>query len=904
MDYVQIAVHMVRLDITFMRLSSEEPHTQLLNSPTRCWIIPLAWLLGPQSIPFYRALEDKYRINTMDLTRRIRAKTFSAPIDGPSVVAEYASLILKTMLTAPSLSDMLQSILILATNIASCTPENSQNEQDLNPEPSPDLSVNSSSLTVIYDSVRQIDTQYQEWVTKKSALVSSENTEHMLLQIPLVYLALCKSDPTFMDQIAKDLGIELPEGASIRSKTDILCWGWKLGVLKKHIMEGRMELRVCGVETMQSLLVKIWTEHISKNALAVNLPEVQYLVRFIKSNKFVDYLVGVESHPQLIGRSSNIVGFLVVTNSYTNLETDVIWKAVTESQDSRIISEVLAMLSRTLYMHSTASPGLLYICKKVLEFPLERFDATMLEFCDTLLSRMYHQPNEQGLYEHHVVDRVDAVALWLCVRLIRESTAADTISDEQRKKLQSLGSRQLANCIRAGISDTDRQEIYERLIQDIAQMNAFTAGSIQVLNVLISVQDAQEIYKLVETYDLTRLVIKDLLHTVNGDHVDLSDAFSHHGLVSRVAILFRLVDMAPETITPELGQAFWNDILLSSKLGVEGYKSVWNMMVTALSHCANPNTFLDRCIHEYLPTLVPKDYSPEVLAFTKMSIIYEVRFNPPPAAKDDEVVTIPGMDRIWNLILTSPPGSIEKEAIEYAINTYLNHPIIKTSPRSAVEATHIAIANRCIDQLRSSAAALKPSQSLSSNGDSVMEAEDTDGAIGPEELCFRRSLQFLYQLLQDMRARRQYVSPRKSPPSLPERPIKGDPIELSWQSFNGNAHSGVKTLRIGSLSTATELVEILCQLTRFSKLMAICGGQRLNLLEDPEALVGDMKKLQGGLLILRKAPDAQEIVRDNGQNFLESVDSEVMKHLDEVYDFLALKESVAGEVGHDIIFWV
>jgi hypothetical protein len=86
--------------------------------------------------------------------------------------------------------------------------------------------------------------------------------------------------------------------------------------------------------------------------------------------------------------------------------------------------------------------------------------------------------------------------------------------------------------------------------------------------------------------------------------------------------------------------------------------------------------------------------------------------------------------------------------------------------------------------------------------------------------------------------------------------------------------------------------------------MAICGGQRLNLLEDPEALVGDMKKLQGGLLILRKAPDAQEIVRDNGQNFLESVDSEVMKHLDEVYDFLALKESVAGEVGHDIIFWV
>ncbi|KAJ5674990.1 uncharacterized protein N7477_004924 [Penicillium maclennaniae] len=892
MDYVKIAVHMIHLDIMFMRCFGEEPDTQLPDSPARRWITPLAWLLGSQNIPLYRALETQYMINTVDLVRRIRTRSFISPINAPSVVAEYTSLLLKTMLKAPVLWSTLKIVLVFATSVADCTPEKTQH--DSNSEFTFDSSAHLSFLTVIYDTVRQIDIQYQEWVTKKSALVSSENTEHMLLQIPRVYMLLCKSDPAFIDRIAQDLGIELSEGASSASKTDIISWGWRLGVLKKHIMEGRMELRVCGVETMQSHLVKIWADRISTNATAVNLPEIQYLVRFIRSNKFVDYLVGVESHPQLICRSSNIVGFLVVASSYTNLETDVIWKAVTESQDSRIVSEVLAMLTRTLYMHSTASPALLYICEKVLKLPLERFDANMLEFCDILLGRMYHQPSETGYYDNTGPDRVNAVALWLCVRLIRESTAADNLSDDQRTKLQDLGSRQLASCIRAGISGTDRTEIYERCILDIAEMNAFTAGSIQVLNALIPIHDAQEIYKLDEKYDLTRLVITDLLHTVNGDHVDLAEKFSHHGLVSRVMLLFRLVDMAPETITPELGKAFWNDILLSTKLGVDGHKSVWGMMSTALTHCTKANPFLDRCIHEYLPELVPKDYSPELLAFTKMSITYQVRFNPPPAAADNEVVTIPGMDRIWNFILTSPPGTIEIAATDYAIKTYLDHPIIKNSPPSAVEATHIAIVGRCIEQLKDSAAALKPSHAT--NSDSELGKEITNGAIGPEELRFRRSLQFLYRLLHGLRSRRQYVCPRESPPSLPEHPIKGDPVELSWQSFNGNAHSGVKVLQIGSLSTATELVELLCRLTGFSKLLAICGGQRLNLLEDPGALVGDMKKLQGGLLILRKAPDAQEVARHNGQHSLTSVDFEVMKHFDEIYEFLVLKEDVAREV--------
>ena len=178
-----------------------------------------------------------------------------------------------------------------------------------------------------------------------------------------------------------------------------------------------------------------------------------------------------------------------------------------------------------------------------------------------------------------------------------------------------------------------------------------------------------------------------------------------------------------------------------------------------------------------------------------------------------------------------------------------------------------------------------------------MDSETEAGEISPEELRFRRSLYFLHQLLSGLRARPQYNSPRGSPPMLPERPIKGEPISVSWQSFNGSANSKVKSLEIGDMSTAAELVERLTQVTGFSKFTTITGGQRVDLMQNPELTVKDMKVLHPGHFLIRKAPDAQEALRaSSGGLPLTSVDSEVLKHFDELYELLTLNDDLAREV--------
>lgn len=323
------------------------------------------------------------------------------------------------------------------------------------------------------------------------------------------------------------------------------------------------------------------------------------------------------------------------------------------------------------------------------------------------------------------------------------------------------------------------------------------------------------------------------------------------------------------------------------------------MLCRTTSRSSKRNPFIDRCIQEYIPQLSSDDYSPELLSFAKHTMTYEIRFNPPPSAGENEVVWIPGMDRIWTFILTARPGSIETEATNFAIEVYLDHILINKAPRSAVEATHIAIVDRCVEQLKSAAANLKSSTGSSTADDgTAVAAPVSQEDIRTEESRFSRSLLFLRQLLQGLRARPQYSPPQGPPPDLPERPEKGDPVEISYQAFNGGSQSKVSTFRIGDLSTASELVDRLIQLTGFSKFSTIYGGQKIDLLENPDLPVREMK-VHPGLLIVRKVPESVDVSFSRRQSQT-LVDSEVLKHFDDLYDLLNLDDHLAREVRSNI----
>jgi ubiquitin carboxyl-terminal hydrolase 34 len=447
-----------------------------------------------------------------------------------------------------------------------------------------------------------------------------------------------------------------------------------------------------------------------------------------------------------------------------------------------------------------------------------------------------------------------------------------------------------------GLSDADKMEVYERCIQDIAERNQFSVGSIQALNALLTTQDAQEMRKLATEFNLASLVVSEVAEVVEGNQMNFADSFSGNGFLSRVHMLARIIEWVPDSISPELGDVLWHKVFMSRSIAQQGKRHLWEMLCTITRHSTKENPFIDRCIHHYLPKLSPPaDYSQEVLAFAKQTISYEIRFHPPSTVGDNEVVLIPGMDRIWNFILTAPPSSIEADAIAFAIEVYLDHNIIHRSPRSAVEATHMALVGRCVDQLKSAASTLK-SHPGNSSGDAeeAMALKAPNGGLFADELKFSRSLFFLRQFLQALRARPKYSPPQQSPPNLPARPLKGELIDIRYQAFDGGASSKVRSLQLGDLSTASELVETLVKVTGFPKLMTIYAGYRVDFLEKPDLTLRDLK-LGSGLLIVRRDPSFRGTPGRRLQP-LTSVDNEVLKHFDDLYDLLNLDDHLAKEV--------
>ncbi|EER45856.1 ubiquitin C-terminal hydrolase [Histoplasma capsulatum H143] len=868
---------------------------------SKVYLPALGWILQLHTIPFYKLMERTYGAEIINLVARVNDQLTAGPANLVKHLSEFAPLLLKALQPWPQFSGAFVSLLTIAHNVVESGMERKRYHAADELIATAELI---DAVESVYTCFRSIDAEYQSYISKKSSWVTNDSSESVLRYIGYSYHNIAVLNSQLAVQMTRDLGVDVPENAKQEEYPFIIHLGWKFQVLKRHITEGRMELRVYGMETMQADLVSVWRQHIQGNPAGVNYPIIQYLVKFLRDNKIVEYIVGVDSHPQLISRSGNVVGFLVVTSTYADNDTDIIWNTVTESQDPRTVAEVLGMLTRTFIMHQSGSNALIYLCTKLIELPLNRFDARMLEYSDCLLNAVRDKHSERMRSQPYDHLHVDVVPCRLCVRLIRDATSISEFSIEQKTNLQKFASKQLSHLLTLGMDDNDKMEMYKKCIDDISEMNEFVVGSIQALNALIHPYDNLDIRRLALDFDFTRLIITELAHTFDTVSTDFSDPMVRNSLRPRIQMLLRIIEKVPETITPELSEILWSRVFMSKKIGECGRSLAWEILPKATSRALKRNPFLECYLNVYLPRISPEDYTLDILAFAEQAVSYEIRFDLPPDVNENEIITIPGMDRLWHFILTAPPGTIEMKATNFAIDVYLDHELIRTAPRSAAEATHVALVDRCVSQLTAAASKCKAFTDGSTSGeDEPMVIVPSDGEVRAEELRFTRSLLFLRQLLQGLRMRPQYTPLQVSPPEsiLREDEIIGEPIELSYQAFSGNSQTKIRTLKIGDLSTASELAEKLTRLTGFTSFSSFSCGQRLDLTAHAFQTLRDMKLAGSGLLMIRKNPDAFEASVGGRRQSLTLVDSEVLKHFDDLYDLLSLEEKLSKERVRDFV---
>ena len=750
----------------------------------------------------------------------------------------------------------------------------------------------------LYQFFLVIDNQFQTLISKQVSALSIETSQGLVTGMSTLLQHIACSDERLAHKIIHE-ELALIQDFDRDDGALLVELAWKFRLLKKCILEGRMEIRVQGVDTMQLELVQVYQKYVQSREGGKDHPTAQYLSDFMLDNKLVDYFVGVESHPQLINRCANIVGFLVVTGRYTEVQSDVIWKGVVTSPDSRFIDALLSMLNGIFNI--SGYPILLYLTAKLNEIPLYAFDASMNNYGRMLLDHLRRTWNQSKSENSVFPQRMDMAPFHLCIRLIRQSLAESSLEPSRKREIHSFARNELGSLLEFGPSDVDRKAIYQECIKDISDRTEYATGSISAMSALIAQNPEGEIMLLTKGSDLTSLMIEEFAHMIeierssNGQSQMLEER-----LEIRCTFLQHIIVSAPDTIATSVGSKLWDFAVGSRALHDRARSYGWMCFLKALRRCkATENPFIDQLIKDYLPRLQPQYYTGGCLQFVQEVVHYQSCMVTSRLDKDANGGPT-ATDLLWQLSLTAPPGSIEHKSISFLVALCLDSPDVQRRTQAATDAIHIEIVERCIRQLSSAASKLRSySDGTSSGEDEPMIIVASEDEVQAQKLCFSRSLMILKEFIHGVRSRPQYSPQPQSQPQLPQgsHEIKGDPISIRYQSFSGGAGTDIRTLEVGDLETIQDLSSRLISLTGFPSFSAIAGGQVLNLKSITNQTLRSLKFDQKGLLIIRRAADAESVPTLSHASGLRPVELEILAHFSELYQLLGMEDKLAKEVG-------
>ena len=894
-SYTALAMRMAQIDNQTLASHLEDPG----NPPdliSNRYIAPFPQLQCPTST-FWKSVVDTSRYDVKVPVTAIVSRFVQPPASGVTCLAQTCRELFERSQKCPGMTSSIWIYLNIANKVMSHYRVLQSSSAATEEEEW--LPLTRDLPSQLYRFFLVIDNQFQNWISKQVSALSIETSQGLVNTMSSLLQNIAYADENLAGKIIHE-ELALIQDFDRDDGALLIELAWKFGLLKKCILEGRMEIRVQGVDTMQLELVQVYQKYVQGHEGSKDHPIAQYLSDFMLDNKLVDYFVGVESHPQLINRCANIVGFLVVTGRYTDVQSDVIWKGVVTSPDSRFIDALLFMLNGIFNISSY--PILLYLTAKLNEIPMYTFDSSMITYGRTLLNHLRRTWNQSKSENPIFLHKMDMAPFHLCIRLIRQSLAESPLEHPRKREIHNFARDELGSLLEFGPSDADRKAIYRECIKDISDRTEYATGSISAMSALISQNPEAEIISLTKGSDLTTLLIEEFAHIIDierssNDHSPMLE----ERLDIRTILLQHVIVSAPDTITSSAGGKLW-DFAVGSQAPHDRARSYgWMCFLKALRRCkATENPFIDQLIKDYLPRLQPKYYANGCLQFVQEVVHYHSCVST--SRLDKEADGGPtATDLLWQLSLTAPPGSIEHKSISLLVAMCLDSPEVLRRTQAATDAIHIEIVERCIRQLSSAASKLRSySDGTSSGEDEPMVIVASEDEVQAQKLCFSRSLMILKEFVHGVRSRPQYSPQPQSQPQLPYEPreLKGDLINIRYQSFSGGSGTDIRTLEVGDLETIQELSSRLISLTGFPNFSAIAGGQILNLKSINNQTLRSLKFDQKGLLIVRRAADAESTPTVSHASGLRPVELGILAHFSDLYQLLGMEDKLAKEVGH------
>lgn len=651
----------------------------------------------------------------------------------------------------------------------------------------------------------------------------------------------------------------------------IISLEWKFSVLVKLITSAQMQLRVVGVTTMCGDLLNLHGNYRPKEGHVGGLV-LYHFAKLILHEKIIDYLVGIGSHPEIINETSNIVGFLIVTKTYEDEQTDTIWQTVMTSQDPRVVEAILRMVTKIINLYDYSS--LLYFCRKVAALPIQAFTVAMRDFCENLFRELSSKLNRREL---------DAPPYDICVRLIRESSITSNDCPNGYPKIQNFAASHLGRLLNHGPGQEARREIYLSCIKDISDQTATAPGSICVISTLLHKSLMPDLQTLTREHGLTRLMVDELESNISGNR---SLAYDSPANIARRQILLQIILKDPDTINAELGTRLWNLLVGVQSNDTADRRAGWQILNSAFQEAKFSNRYLSTCFQKYLPKLEPNYFVDGTLLFVKSGVYFCLDEK---ATESQQSFDFLAMKQLWRIIETAPQGSLYESAIQELVDIYVG-PFIRNLPVPKAQELHLEFLSQCLKNLADAADKLKTISGDEAGGDDEdMVIVIPESQIQQQELLFTRSLAALQKFLAAS-SNGHFATPKsRSAPTIQSDAVQqGTPLTIMYQAFDETA-SSIKKLTINAQDEGTALLAKLQKETDFTSCRVFCSGKEFS---DNELnkKVEDLN-LNGLVLVKRRDETDLPVLNNNGP-----LQSEITKNFDQLWSYLGLQEDLAEKV--------
>lgn len=689
-------------------------------------------------------------------------------------------------------------------------------------------------------------------------------------------------DPEIAGQLAAEIYGEEKHSDEAAVVPEVLSGSWLLKTLTRYILKGHMAHRIYGVEHMSNHFIQIWTTWSQRSHCQ---DVIDHFAQILLMDKIIDYIIGVDSHPQLVSRSSNIVGFLAVTDHYGAAQTDSIWDSITKNQDPRMAEALIEMFQQTVMLMPLRD--LLYACTKFRTLPLSSFTPSFVELFRSICSSIQKKARSNPPQWNHEQARMNALAL--CVHLAQETYPfPDESLAPFLQGLHRLAIQELAFFSRPEFANgDDKITIYEACAGDIAQKTSHAAPNAEIISTLLSITSADAVH--LKHLKLTEHVAEELCSFIAAEKETVQKSLMTP-LASRLELLFQLMNLCPASITEETEKSVWDHLVGRNAINMTLRDLAWHHLSSMARSQSSSNGFLDLCASELLPTLEPKSYSAGLFDFLRQLTDYRRRTSTEGEISAEGIFQPPSVELFWRVILTAPSGTIERTTAEYLANLYLDarafSQYIDDYP-NVVQDTHTALVRHCVSQMVSAYSALKdPKRSLDS-GEVEMEDIGTKQDSRVLELQFQRTFLFLTVLLNLVKKRPelQVTSPRLRKPSIPStlEDTQGVLKPVRFQSIG--ADSGpIQTVNVGDLQTLSWLAERLREWTGFFEFRLIHGGMPLDLKKQGDQTIDELSLNQKGAILVKSI--GVSAITSYGQGSSSAIEKEILKNYDAMFDFM------------------